>query len=80
MMFVAMGISAVVPVLHGLQMYGYKQLEQQIGLSWLVSQGVLYVTGAAIYAVSTQEPAVCTRLTTRQCIGQGTREVPTWLV
>ena len=55
-MFVAMGISAVVPVLHGLQMYGFKQLEQQIGLSWLVSQGVLYVSGAAIYAVSIERP------------------------
>ena len=51
-MFVSMGLSALVPVLHGLQLYGYKQLEKQIGLSWLVSQGVLYVAGAAIYAVS----------------------------
>ena len=51
-MFVAMGLSAVFPVLHGLQMYGYRQLEKQIGLSWLVSQGVLYIAGAAIYAVS----------------------------
>ena len=54
-MFVAMGLSAVFPVLHGLQMYGYKQMESQIGLSWLVLQGVLYVTGAAIYAVSHTE-------------------------
>jgi adiponectin receptor len=51
-MFVAMGLSAVVPVVHGLRMYGYRQLEDQIGLSWLVLQGVLYILGAAIYAVS----------------------------
>lgn len=52
-MFVAMGLSAVVPVLHGLQLYGVAQLQQQIGLSWLVGQGVLYVLGAGLYAVST---------------------------
>jgi len=52
-MFVAMGLSAVIPVLHGLRIYGVAQLEKQIGLSWLVGQGVLYVAGAAIYAVST---------------------------
>lgn len=50
-MFIAMGLSAVVPVLHGLQMYGFKQLENQIGLTWLVTQGVLYIFGAMLYAV-----------------------------
>ena len=51
-MFVMMGLSAVFPVLHGLKIYGLADLEKQIGLSWLVTQGVLYVTGAVIYAVS----------------------------
>lgn len=51
-MFVAMGLSAVFPVLHGLRLYGVRQLQQQIGLSWLVGQGVLYIAGASIYAVS----------------------------
>lgn len=50
-MFVAMGLSAVVPVIHGLRMYGREQMEKQIGLSWLLGQGILYVSGAAIYAV-----------------------------
>ena len=53
-MFVALGLSAVVPVLHGLKIYGYMQLEQRMGLSWVVSQGVLYILGAAIYAVRQQ--------------------------
>lgn len=51
-MFVAMGLSAVFPVIHGTQMYGLKELDLKIGLSWLVGQGVLYILGAAIYAVS----------------------------
>lgn len=51
-MFVAMGLSAVFPVFHGVKLYGYAQLEKQIGLSWMVLQGALYIAGAAIYAVS----------------------------
>ena len=51
-MFVLMGLSAVFPVLHGLKLYGYNQLNKQIGLSWLVGQGLLYILGAIIYAVS----------------------------
>ncbi|KAI4729535.1 HlyIII-domain-containing protein [Aureobasidium sp. EXF-10728] len=49
-MFVAMGASAVIPVLHGISLFGIAQLERQIGLSWLVLQGILYISGAAIYA------------------------------
>lgn len=45
-----MGLSAVFPVFHGLHKYGFQQMQRQIGLGWLVVQGVLYVTGAAIYA------------------------------
>lgn len=51
-MFVAMGLSAVIPVLHGLKLYGLQQMNDRIGLSWLVLQGFLYVLGAGIYAVS----------------------------
>jgi adiponectin receptor len=51
-MFVLMGLSAVIPVIHGLHRYGYEQLERKIGLSWLVGQGAMYVLGAGIYAVS----------------------------
>ncbi|KAK4570356.1 hypothetical protein LTR86_002436 [Recurvomyces mirabilis] len=54
-MFVAMGLSAVVPVIHGLQIYGAEQMEDQIGLSWLVGQGMLYILGAAIYAARIPE-------------------------
>ncbi|KAK0328465.1 hypothetical protein LTR57_005006 [Friedmanniomyces endolithicus] len=50
-MFAAMGLSAVIPVVHGLQLYGSAQLEKQMGLSWVVTQGVLYILGAAIYAI-----------------------------
>ncbi|KAF7846016.1 hypothetical protein BT93_L5592 [Corymbia citriodora subsp. variegata] len=55
LMFVSMGLSAVVPVLHGLRIYGLAQLERQIGLSWLVLQGLLYITGAGLYAARVPE-------------------------
>lgn len=50
-MFVLMGLSAVFPVLHGLEMYGTDDMQQRIGLVWLVLQGVLYILGAGLYAV-----------------------------
>lgn len=62
-MFVAMGLSAVFPVVHGWGLYGLEQLERQIGLSWMVLQGVLYIAGAAIYAVS----SLITKLDTLPC-------------
>jgi adiponectin receptor len=51
-MFVGMGLSAVVPVLHGLEMYGFQAMRDRIGLVWLVLQGFLYILGAGMYAVS----------------------------
>ncbi|KAI4132712.1 MAG: hypothetical protein LQ338_000541 [Usnochroma carphineum] len=54
-MFVAMGLSAVIPVLHGLKLYGLQQMNDRIGLSWLVLQGFLYVLGAGIYAARVPE-------------------------
>lgn len=50
-MFIAMGLSAVFPVLHGLKMYGIQRMNYQIGLFWLVLQGTFYIVGACIYAV-----------------------------
>ena len=58
-MFVAMGLSAVVPVIHGVQKYGVETLERKIGLSWLVGQGVLYIIGAGLYAVHSKK--MCAR-------------------
>jgi predicted membrane channel-forming protein YqfA (hemolysin III family) len=51
-MFVAMGLSAIFPVLHGLKIYGVNEMRDRIGLTWLVLQGFLYILGAGLYAVS----------------------------
>ncbi|KAJ5918912.1 hypothetical protein N7454_010056 [Penicillium verhagenii] len=54
-MFVGMGLSAAFPVLHGLALFGFDRMRQQIGLSWLLLQGFLYILGAAIYAARVPE-------------------------
>lgn len=54
-MFIAMGLSALIPVLHGVNIYGIDGMEDRIGLRWLISQGVTYVLGATIYAMRIPE-------------------------
>ena len=51
-MFVAMGLSAVFPILHGLRLSGWRSLEAEMGLSYVVCQGAFYIIGAGMYAVS----------------------------
>ncbi|KAI9851026.1 MAG: hypothetical protein M1838_004637 [Thelocarpon superellum] len=54
-MFVAMGLSAVLPIIHGVFLYGVERMKQQIGLYWLALQGFLYILGAGIYAARVPE-------------------------
>ena len=50
-MFVAMGLSSVWSVIHGIDLFGFEQLNNQIGLWWMILEGVLYISGALLYAV-----------------------------
>lgn len=52
LMFVCLGVSGVVPVVHGVTIYSYKELNERMGLNWVLFQGLLYILGAFIYAVS----------------------------
>ena len=86
-MFVGMGLSAVVPVIHGLKLYGIEQMRGRMGLSWVVLQGFLYVLGAGLYAVSLQQGSEAgnpsnltileywTDVIIATVIGEGTRKV-----
>ncbi|KAI0193177.1 mPR-like GPCR protein [Astrocystis sublimbata] len=51
LIFVGLGASGVVPILHGLKMYGYQSLNERMGLNWVLLQGALYIFGAFLYAV-----------------------------
>lgn len=55
-MFVCLGVSGVVPVVHGVTIYGYSELNERMGLNWVIFQGFLYISGAFIYAVSRTTP------------------------
>jgi adiponectin receptor len=55
LMFVLMGLSAVFPVLHGVQLYGVEHLRKSVGLDFVLLQGFLYILGAAIYAARVPE-------------------------
>lgn len=51
-MFVGLGLSGVVPILHALTFSTYRELDERMGLSWVILQGGLYIFGAFLYAVS----------------------------
>ena len=51
-MYVALGLSAVAPVTHGLRLYGWRSMEERIAVRWVLAQGALYILGAVLYAVS----------------------------
>ncbi|KAK4100923.1 HlyIII-domain-containing protein [Parathielavia hyrcaniae] len=51
LMYVALGLSGVVPILHALTSRGYRELDERMGLSWVILQGALYIFGALVYAV-----------------------------
>ncbi|ORY66005.1 mPR-like GPCR protein [Pseudomassariella vexata] len=51
MMFVGLGVSGIIPVCHALTIYGYQDLDERMGLNWVLLQGFLYILGAVIYAV-----------------------------
>ncbi|KAF2712517.1 HlyIII-domain-containing protein [Pleomassaria siparia CBS 279.74] len=50
LMFVLMGLSAVIPVLHGIRLYSLNHLRKTVGLDWVILEGVLYILGAGLYA------------------------------
>jgi len=81
-MFVAMGLSAVAPVVHGLTIYGYEQLNKQMGLDWMLLQGLLYITGAGLYAVSRQQihNTIERKAVLIQRIGSGTGTTCSWSI
>ncbi|KAM0318836.1 hypothetical protein ACHAPQ_010543 [Fusarium lateritium] len=50
MMFIGLGVSGVVPVIHGACIYGLQGLEERMSLSWVVLHGAMYIFGAVLYA------------------------------
>ena len=54
-LFVGMGLSSVLPVLHGVWIYGGRGMDERMGVRWLIIEGLLYIAGAGIYAARVPE-------------------------
>ena len=51
-MFAALGLSAFVPIIHGVRSYGVAGMNLRITLfPWLALEGACYFFGACLYAV-----------------------------
>lgn len=48
--FIGLGMSAVIPVAHGVKMYGVEHMQNSMGLNWVLLMGFLYLLGAGLYA------------------------------
>ncbi|KAF9582785.1 hypothetical protein BGW38_010765, partial [Lunasporangiospora selenospora] len=49
-LFLAMGLSGIIPALHGLALYGYHLADKAISLRYMICMGGCYVFGALLYA------------------------------
>ena len=55
-MFVLLGVSGMIPVVHGMRLYGGAAvLDARIGLRWVLAEGAMYILGAGIYAARVPE-------------------------
>ena len=73
-MFIGLGLSAVVPIIHGLFLYGFERLDQGMGLTESILEGVMYITGAVIYAVGTPILGTIKLMSMLRSPDAGTRE------
>ncbi|KAG0280811.1 hypothetical protein BGZ95_008603 [Linnemannia exigua] len=54
-LFLAMGLSAVFPIIHGLVLYGIQLARKAIALDYMIIMGFFYVFGAILYGTRTPE-------------------------
>lgn len=50
-MFVGLGASGVVPMVQGIQTYGFEAMDERMSLRLVILQGLIYMFGAFLYAV-----------------------------
>ncbi|KAI1773073.1 mPR-like GPCR protein [Hypoxylon cercidicola] len=48
--FVCTGLSGLAPIIHGIFMFGFKQMMKQSGLPYYFAEGGLFLVGATVYA------------------------------
>ncbi|KAJ1989584.1 hypothetical protein H4R33_002003 [Dimargaris cristalligena] len=50
MLFIGMGLSGAVPLMHGLTIYGLEVALKSFSLAWILGMALFYIVGALIYA------------------------------
>ena len=53
--FVSLGCSGIIPIVHILIAHGITIALKQASMGWLILMGVLYITGAILYATRVPE-------------------------
>ncbi|KAI0631080.1 HlyIII-domain-containing protein [Trametes polyzona] len=48
--FILLGLSGIIPTLHGLITHGFYTLCYEMGFGWLLASGAMYIVGALLYA------------------------------
>ena len=51
-MFVSMGLSGIMPMAHAAIKFGIPQARRHMGWAWYIGEGIFYIGGAGLYAVS----------------------------
>ncbi|KAG8664346.1 uncharacterized protein FPOAC1_013684 [Fusarium poae] len=54
--YIALGASAFIPLLHGVQVYGLEYMLEYSGMEWYLAELLLYGGGCGFYAVRTSRP------------------------
>lgn len=53
--FLALGCSGIVPIIHMLYIHGIREGSEQSSLGWLILMGICYIVGALLYALRIPE-------------------------
>ncbi|KIM98755.1 hypothetical protein OIDMADRAFT_105156 [Oidiodendron maius Zn] len=53
--FIGLGLFSIIPILHGIYIYGFATLEKMMGLQWTFVQGALYILGCVIFVLRVPE-------------------------
>ena len=60
--FLALGLSAFIPIFHAALLFPYEQLQKQSGLNFYYLEGVFMLAGVAFLVVSRHEDSIQRRL------------------
>jgi hypothetical protein len=55
MMYSGLGLSFIIPILHGILLFGYETQLWRMSLDWMALMATLNLTGGALYAMRVRE-------------------------